>query len=95
MQLVKSIQAICLEIGLLSLMHVLMTRLVNRIANRDGDAVISSCASRDGQIAMILALRLVILAYFELYQDTLLSLQLRSVLARAFSIVYDFLPFFL
>ena len=39
-------------------------RLVNRIANRDGDAVISSCASRDGQIAMILALRLVILGLF-------------------------------
>ena len=40
------------------------TRLVNRIANRDGDAVISSCASRDGQIAMILAIRLVILSLF-------------------------------
>ena len=39
-------------------------RLVNRIANRDGDAVISSCASRDGQIAMILAIRLVILSLF-------------------------------
>ena len=37
---------------------------VNRIANRDGDAVISSCASRDGQIAMILAIRLVILGLF-------------------------------
>ena len=41
-----------------------MSRLVNRIAHRDGDAVISSCASRDGQIAMILALRLVILGLF-------------------------------
>ena len=40
------------------------TRLVNRIANRDGDAVISSCASRDGEIAMFLALRLVILGLF-------------------------------
>ena len=41
-----------------------LDRLVNRIANRDGDAVISSCASRDGQIAMILAIRLVILSLF-------------------------------
>ena len=39
-------------------------RLANRIANRDGDAVISSCASRDGQIAMILAIQLVILSLF-------------------------------
>ena len=28
-------------------------RLANRIANRDGDAMISGCASRDGLIAMI------------------------------------------
>ena len=39
-------------------------RLVNRIADREGDAVIPSCASRDGQIAMILAIRLVILGLF-------------------------------
>ena len=43
---------------------LVLHRLVNRIANRDGDAVISSCASRDGQIAMILAIRLVILSLF-------------------------------
>ena len=43
---------------------LVFTRLVNRIANRDGDAVISSCASRDGQIAMILAIRLVTLSLF-------------------------------
>ena len=42
----------------------LVCRLVNRIANRNGDAVISSCASRDVKIAMILAIRLVILGLF-------------------------------